>query len=340
MSLLLRTCTAGLLVYFLHGHVLARDPKPARTSPEASAYLEAALDIMEKNSLHRDKIDWPSLRARARDKAAGARKPADTHAAVRFALEQLGDHHSYLAPPPKSLEALLQELLYHRPQPRGNMVARRWAHVRVPACDGSKPAERQEYIDQLHKIVRQLDGQGPAGWIIDLRGNTGGDMWAMLAGIGPILGEGELGAFTEKDGGRTKWYFRGGKALLGKEVAAAAPAAYVLRQEGTPVAVLIDADTASSGEAVAISFRGRPRVRSFGQPTAGLSTANDAFPLSDGATLVLTISIMIDRTGKVYGGVVEPDEKLPADGKKEAVLQAAVAWLEKQAKAPAARKAE
>jgi len=32
------------------------------------------------------------------------------------------------------------------------------------------------------------------GWIVDLRGNGGGNMWPMLAGVGPVLGEGVVGS--------------------------------------------------------------------------------------------------------------------------------------------------
>jgi hypothetical protein len=44
---------------------------------------------------------------------------------------------------------------------------------------------------------------------------------------------------------------------------------------------------------------------------------------------------MADRTGKAYGGAVEPDEKVEGKGKEDAVLRAAVAWLEKRAKGAA-----
>jgi hypothetical protein len=49
--------------------------------------------------------------------------------------------------------------------------------------------------------------------------------------------------------------------------------------------------TASSGEAIVVAFRGRPQTRSFGEPTDGVPTANDTFPLSDGALLVLTVAV-------------------------------------------------
>jgi hypothetical protein len=316
--------------------VTAHDPRRTRVSPEASGYLGKALDIMQKHSLRRDKVDWPALRAKTLARAGAAQTPAQTHDAIRFALEQLKDNHSFLAPPPGSLNALLEKVFAPRiPEPTGRIVDGRWGDVLVPACDGSRKGAGQAYIARLLGVVRKLDQQNPQGWIVDLRGNGGGDMWPMLAGIGPVLGEGQLGAFVRPDGGKKKWFYRDGKALEGNEVAEAAPQVYRLKRAAPPVAVLTDKKTASSGEAIAIAFSGRPKARRFGQPTAGVSTANEVFRLSDGAMLCLTVATMADRTGKVYGGAVEPDEKVETKGKKDAVLRAAVAWLEKQAKVPA-----
>jgi C-terminal processing protease CtpA/Prc len=88
---------------------------------------------------------------------------------------------------------------------------------------------------------------------------------------------------------------------------------------------------------VAISFKGRPRTRSFGQPTNGLSSANGTFPLPDGATILLTTAIEADRTGKRYGEKVDPDEIVaaptpapgaaPANPTEDATIAAARAWL-------------
>ena len=93
--------------------------------------------------------------------------------------------------------------------------------------------------------------------------------------------------------------------------------------------------TASSGEAVAIAFRGRPLTRSFGLPTAGLSTANAGFGMSDGGVIVLTVATDVDRNGTIYGAAVEPDERAswtvanPTDA-SDGAAQAAIAWLREQ----------
>jgi C-terminal processing protease CtpA/Prc len=118
------------------------------------------------------------------------------------------------------------------------------------------------------------------------------------------------------------------------------PPADLAALEETPVAVLIGPLTASSGEAVAIAFRGRARTTSFGQPTAGLSSANEMFPLPDGAMIGLTTAVDVDRTGRRYGETVDPDEAVgapaaatsasaPVVSLDDPTVAAAAGWLRK-----------
>jgi hypothetical protein len=100
---------------------------------------------------------------------------------------------------------------------------------------------------------------------------------------------------------------------------------YRLRRPRPKVAVLIDGAVASSGEAVAIAFRGRPDTRAFGTSTCGLSTAVEQYPMSDGATLNLAISVMADRAKTKYGHAVAPDEVVSEPAQ---VVDRAVAWLQ------------
>ena len=98
-----------------------------------------------------------------------------------------------------------------------------------------------------------------------------------------------------------------------------------LRRERPRVAVLTDNGIASSGEATVIAFRGRPDTRSFGDATCGLSTANAGFTMSDGATLLLTVSVMADRTQTKYGDSIPPDEIGTDPGQ---AVRRALAWLQ------------
>jgi C-terminal processing protease CtpA/Prc len=95
-----------------------------------------------------------------------------------------------------------------------------------------------------------------------------------------------------------------------------------------PVAVLTDGQTASSGEATLVAFRGLSRTATFGQATAGFATANEPYRLSDGAVLRVTSSRDVDRTGRVYGNTpIQPDHPLPAAATNDEVVAAATAWL-------------
>ena len=66
---------------------------------QANDYPDSALDIMEGNALHRDNIEWKAVRTEASRRAISASAPTETHDAIRWALSQLKDDHSFFAPP-------------------------------------------------------------------------------------------------------------------------------------------------------------------------------------------------------------------------------------------------
>src|SRR5437667_3564441 len=170
----------------------------------------------------------------------------------------------------------------------------------------------QQFAEKLHGIVMDLQSQKPDGWLIDLRGNGGGNMWPMLAGIGAVLGEADLGTFESGSGDREPWFYKAGKAgsrsPQGRdEIATELKQPPFALPELPWAAVLFDRGTGSSGEAVAISFAGRGRERSFGEHTAGFSTENQMYPLSDEAQLFLCVGIEADRTGHRYLDGIDPD---------------------------------
>jgi C-terminal processing protease CtpA/Prc len=301
-------------------------------SSEASAYLEDALDIMQNNSLYRETIDWEALRKSAFEVAQHAQTPADTYGAISFALSQLGDHHSSFYTPTE-FEQNAEMTASDNPAPRGKLLLEKIGFIAIDEFWGSG---RNEYATKAQQVIRDLDAQNPCGWIVDLRENNGGSMWPMLAGIGPILGDGDVGAFVDSYGHKAVWSYRSGQAMLdGHTNTQVSGQPYKLKTSFPPVAVLTGVNTASSGEAIVIAFRGRPNTHSFGLYTAGLTTGNDPIPLSDGAMINLTTSVSADRTGQTYGDRIYPDE-LVDDVRKftflmdEAIPQPAIDWLMSQ----------
>lgn len=133
----------------------------------------------------------------------------------------------------------------------------------------------------------------------------------MLAAVGPILGEDTVGYYVDANNGKTAWRYAQGRALADGDIEAETAPCYTLRAARPVVAVLTDTLTASSGEAVAVAFRGRPYTRSFGASTGGVSTSRSRFPLSDGSVLLLSTAVFADRRQVRYGHSIAPDERLP-----------------------------
>jgi hypothetical protein len=307
--------------------------------PLAELYLIDALDVMEFNSVRRYEIDWPAFRAtaRAEAEAAGARTPVETYPTVIAALERIGDRHSFFVPAQVAPQAEPAGVTGPASiDPSTQVVAPGIGYLDVPAFQGGGQAG-DDLADQYHALIQSVDTLAPmCRWVVDLRGNTGGNMWPMIAGVGPILGEGTVGYFIDPDTVTNTWFYDNGRAGIDDLVIARAETPYVLGSPLPNVAVLTDSLTASSGEAVAVAFRGRPGARSFGEATWGVSTANVAFQLSDGSVIFLTTTTSVDRLGTRYGQELQPDEVVPAgtktgDPASDTVLSAALTWLNAQA---------
>ncbi len=118
----------------------------------------------------------------------------------------------------------------------------------------------------------------------------------MVAGVGPVFGDGIAGYFIDPDDLVTTWVYQNSAALL----------------------------NGSALQAVVISTRKRPDARSPGTATRGLSTSNAGYVLTDGETLILTVAVMADRIRATYGAPVAPDEVIANPG---ALVQRAVEWL-------------
>jgi carboxyl-terminal processing protease len=280
---------------------------------EDNEYLLHALRIMEENSLRRHEVDWRLLEEET------LRLGTDRHAALRFALARV-DRHSFLHVPTDPQPQPNQSVSN---QPTGQILrqgTRTIALVAVPGFSGVSSEAAQQYAEDLRKIIDDLACQGCDGWIIDLRQNPGGNMWPMLLGLGPLLGTGVLGYF---DSGQSQlgWYCSNNAVGIldqnGHEHVLCQLHAQTSEQSldcGTaPVAVLIGPTTASSGEALAVAFRGRKNCRFIGEKTNGLSSSNQPFVLSDGAEMWLTVAYFADRNGVRYESGLEPDQEVKSD---------------------------
>jgi carboxyl-terminal processing protease len=296
--------------------------QPSEMSAQARAYLNEVIGLMQAHSINRGTVDWSNLRTTVFREAPNAQIPADTYPAIRLAFKLIGDvHGSYRTASGFVVNESMRSCSGSDP---GTVnVPPTIGYVKVPTFGGIGP-EATAYATGLQQTIMAADRDDLAGWIVDVRGNLGGNMWPMIAGVGPVLGEGVFGYFIDPTGVENVLEYRDGGSWDSGVVQQRVDAPYRLRRERPRVAVLTNGLVASSGEATVLAFRARPDARSFGTPTCGLSTAVENYPMSDGAMLNLAVSYMADRTKTKYGFVVAPDEVVSDPGE---AVERAIAWL-------------
>lgn len=289
------------------------------------------LDLAEAHSLYRDMVDWDELRATA----DGVQSPGDVspfiERSVIRTLAQVGDNHSFLLPPFDSEE----ENPFFEGTPSGEMRVP-LGYINVPSVIGA--ASQDAYITGAHTTIAGLESQA-CGWIIDLRENFGGTTPTMIYALLPLLPEGDLYGSVYPSGTES-WFGRQGDMLVYTSDDMTTPLALdvdvpfpSIENPDAPIAVLVGPRTMSAAEWTTIALSGRDNTRSFGQPTAGLTTGQYGIAMLDGSTLMLTTNAAIDTDGNVYTGKLQPDEWVTSQSRggdaqgNDGTIVAAEKWL-------------
>ena len=266
-------------------------------------YVRKAVRIMDKQGLFAEGPEWNSAKAEAL-----AAKPAsldEARTVVESALKVAGGKHSGI----KHSDSVREDATSEWPAPSISMQEGGIPVITLPPFSGNHD-EGVKYADAVLSAVPDEI----SGVVIDLRGNTGGNMYPMIAAVHRFIPDDDqtLRFRTRKN---TQWI----------------PLSYAVRVAGVeqhtriecPVAILTDDHTASSGEATLICFRGLDYVRVFGGATAGYASANQPFPLPGGDQLVLTTGCDVARTGEVFC-----DDPIEPDVVTETPLEDALLWIE------------
>jgi len=306
---------------------------------KANGVLDEAIGFMKKNYYRRSDISWESVTsdARARLKASG--RCDDVYDIISSCFKQLNEQHSFIMPPKKAAQYNYDPNLAPLPplselvgEIRGEWLHDSIAYLTVPWVSTTDSFICMRIADSLQEVIARLDSKGVSKWIIDLRKNAGGNCWPMLAGIGPLLGDGIYGYFVNGTE-RIPISYRDGAACQGKHtLCRVSKNGYRTQKDQKSIVVLTGRRTVSAGEIVALAFKGREQAYLLGEPTAGLTTANATYSLSDHSMLVLTVCREADYMGRICEGKILPDKIItpptmgPIDD--DPVKAAAIEWLQ------------
>ncbi len=280
--------------------------------PSAERYGKDALATIGKNGIYSGSDEWKSTYEECLKMIENAESYEDTYPAIKKALSVCGGKHSMLMTKSESQDTTES---YDEVLPtvslNGDIAVIKLPDFLGTAEAGRKYAKVAE--DFIHENRDKINGV-----VLDLRGNTGGDMGPMATAVSSLLPDGELVYYhyrsydipvTLKDGVISN-AGTGGKSLYPDE------------KLKVPVAILTDDMTASSGEALTLCFRGLENTRTFGAPTAGYTSVNMLYNMYDGAQMYLTVAFDKARTGEIFKETsIEPDVAT------DSPLEAALEWL-------------
>lgn len=195
---------------------------------------------------------------------------------------------------------------------------------------GLPMGDNEAMSNEIQDAVCGLVEQGAEKYIIDLRYNGGGNMFPMVEGLTAIIGGGNVGgAVGVSEDEYAQWTINEGDFYYDQQTVA-------IEEKCEPkdlprVAVLTSMYTASSGEALAVIFKGRPNTRFFGEKTNGMITSTDWKMIDEETFVSISVAYYQDRTGTVYTEYVDVDEevKFEIDGAEDQALDKAREWLSK-----------
>ncbi len=152
-------------------------------------------------------------------------------------------------------------------------------------------------IDQFADALATARGSGMKGLILDLRGNPGGSVNAVVEMCRMILPEGMIVYTENKEGKRTEYTCDGKRKL---EV---------------PMTVLVDGNSASASEIMAGAIKDYGIGTLVGTTTFGKGIVQQILSFMDGSAVKITISSYFTPKGNnIHGIGIEPDIECPFDG--------------------------
>lgn len=280
--------------------------------PSAETYGKNALSTIDKNGIFAGNDEWKSTYNECLKMIENAKSYDDTYDAIRKALSVGGGKHSMLMTKSESQDTTES---YDEVLPTVSLDGD-IAIIKLPDFLGTAEAG-QKYAKVAEDFIHE-NRDKIKGVVLDLRGNTGGDMGPMATAVSSLLPDGELVYYHYRSydvpvtlkNGVVSNAGTGDKSLYPEE------------KLNVPVAILTDDMTASSGEALTLCFRGLENTRTFGAPTAGYTSVNMLYNMYDGAQMYLTVAFDKARTGEIFKETpIEPDVAT------DSPLEAALEWL-------------
>ena len=284
-------------------------------------HLDSAIGILQTHSLYAKKVNWPAARKQAYAAAAGATSREQLFQPIAGVYKKLDDHHGWFeqyndkiqltdSSTAKRLTENIKKAWAKGPKIVAEMMGD-VAYLRMPGMPAYKRTQIEFYANWLADSINSLAAKKPAGWIIDLRMNTGGNILPMMTALACFFDDGVVSYYLDRNNKPSETSLIKNRIFYQDTLhIALAHAAPDLRT--AKVAVLIGPGTASSGEGLAANFKQRPNTRLFGTKTAGVANSTEGFVFNnDNTYFLITTAQLGDKNRKPLPAFVLPHVEQP-----------------------------
>lgn len=157
--------------------------------------------------------------------------------------------------------------------------------------------------EQMQKAITDLSDKQATGFVLDLRGNPGGLLFASVEIARMWMKKGAIVSTIDRKGGNEK-FSANGKSIT-----------------DLPLVVLVDGYSASASEILAGALKENHRAKVVGSRTYGKGTVQSVHPLSDGSGLAVTIARYYPPSGiDINQRGIDPDIKVDLSREEETNL--------------------
>ncbi|MEB2782446.1 S41 family peptidase [Algoriphagus sp. C2-6-M1] len=287
--------------------------------------LDRIIFLAQENSVNTEKVDWNMVSKIIKENLDI--KDSSTNALaipVRLLLTELNDFHGaliingerYMGDVKKNDFQLPYELNQEIPSTlykeslegykiKAEILSKNIGYIVIPAINiGSDQNAIVLATNTIRDSICNLLSKKPTKLIIDLRTNIGGNMYPMLSGLGLLFPNMQLGG-DSKDGKSfySEWELKDGNLYMGGSQMTSLPINCKCTNKIKKYVVLTSRYTTSSGEAVASSLKGQQNITLLGEQTAGYSSTNSWYQLSEEILFSPAIAyyMSMDKTFHING---------------------------------------
>jgi carboxyl-terminal processing protease len=306
---------------------------------DIKSVIDSALLNAKRYAVNTKKVNWDTLSKQMYAHAENAQSVNDLKSSLEQLIVTLNDTQSkfvnsttneVIAQFPKYEDAEIS----HAAEPKlktleYKILDHNVRYLQIPSFDNE--ADLMKEASAMRSIIDTLSKENASKWILDLRGCSGSNFKVLMAGLGPLLGEGLITSEIDRNEKILKMYeIHNGRLYEDQHLVAhfAHNADLSLSQ----VAVLVDETTANAGEVLALVLKGRKQAKVFGSPTSGNVRIVKEIKVGSELTFNLSSGYFQDRRGSIYKDNVFPHVKVKsaAHGKKhkDESITEAMSWFQ------------